>query len=316
MTRNSGLAVLTSGHHSPSPNIAIVGGGIASFVTGITLRERLPNATITLYTAVGETMLGGQLASWNEHGYPVEHGLHALFGFYDHILPILKKIGAFENLTRSKEHIFVRERGVLHRFDLRTWPATYRGLTAVEKIKLLVAAPAISRLVFDVRRKGFGVFDAYDQRDLRALARMHGVPGSVLQSGFFRQFYEAAFNAPSELSAAVALESIYKIFSKKWHYYFNSPTRESIVAPLQRYFIDRCAGRIEFNQKLIRVRTDDAGVRVLGLDFENQVTGGRPSVEADEYVLALGLEDFKRVDCGAIASQHGYFRNEIGRAHV
>ena len=289
--------------------IAIVGGGIASFVAGITLRERLPNAAITLYSAAGETMIGGQLASWNEQGYPVEHGLHALFGFYDHILPILKKIGAYENLTRSKEHIFIHERGAIHRFDLRTWPATYRGFTAVQKVRFLAAVPAIGKLVLDVKRKGFGVFDAYDQCDLRALARTHGVPESVLQSGFFRQFYEAAFNAPSELSAAVALESIYKIFSKRWHYYFNSPTTESIIAPLQRHFTHCCRGRIEFNQKLIKVRTDDAGVRVVGLDFENQATGGRVSVEADEYVLALGLEDFKQVDFGAVASQHDYFRN-------
>jgi len=298
-----------STHHSPALKIAIVGGGIASFVAGITLRERLPNAAITLYSAVGETMIGGQLASWNEQGYPVEHGLHALFGFYDHILPILKTIGAYENLTRSKEHVFVNERGAIHRFDLRTWPATYSGFTAAEKLRLLAAAPAIGKLVLDVKRKGLGVFDAYDQRDLRALARKHGVPESVLQSGFFRQFYEAAFNAPSELSAAVALESIYKIFSKKWHYYFNSPTSESIIAPLQRHFTDRCRGRIEFDHKLVAVRADDAGVRVVGLDFENPVTRGRLSVEADEYVLALGLEDFKLVDFGAIASRHDYFRN-------
>ena len=254
-------------------------------------------------------MIGGQLASWNEQGYPIEHGLHALFGFYDHILPILKKIGAYENLTRSKEHIFIRERGAIHRFDLRTWPATYRGFTVAEKMRFIAAAPAIAKLVLDVKRKGFGVFDAYDPYDLRALARKHGVPESVLQSGFFRQFYEAAFNAPSELSAAVALESIYKIFSKRWHYYFNSPTRESIIAPLQRHFTHCCRGRIEFNQKLTNVRTDDIGTRVVGLDFENQATGDRLSVEADEYVLALGLEDFKLVDFGAIAAQHDYFRN-------
>jgi uncharacterized protein with NAD-binding domain and iron-sulfur cluster len=289
--------------------LAIVGGGIASFVAGITLREKLPDAAITLYTAAGETMLGGQLASWKEQGYPVEHGLHALFGFYDHILPILKKIGAYENLTRSKEHIFIHEQGAIHRFDLRTWPATYRGFTAAQKVQLLAAAPAIGRLVLDVKRKGWGAFDAYDRCDLRALARMHGVPESVLQSGFFRQFYEAAFNAPSELSAAVALESIYKIFSKRWHYYFNLPTTESIIAPLQRYFTRCCRGRIEFDQKLTRVRTDAAGARVVGLDFENQATGGRNSVTADEYVLALGLEDFKQVDFGAIASRNAYFRN-------
>jgi uncharacterized protein with NAD-binding domain and iron-sulfur cluster len=298
-----------STHHSPTLKIAIVGGGIASFVAGITLRERLPHATITLYCVTGETMIGGQLASWNEQGYPVEHGLHALFGFYDHILPILKKIGAYDNFTRSKEHIFIRERGAIHRFDLHTWPATYRGFTAAQKMRFLAAAPAIGKLVLDVKRKGFGMIDTYDQYDLRALARLHGVPELVLQSGFFRQFYEAAFNAPSELSAAVALGSIYKIFSKRWHYYFNSPSRQSIIDPLQRHFTQCCRGRIEFNQKLIEVRTDDDGVRVVGLDFESQAKGGRLSVEADEYVLALGLEDFKLVDFGAIASQHDYFRN-------
>lgn len=288
-------------------SIAIVGGGVASFVAGITLREKLPNAAITLYSAASETMIGGQLASWKEDGYPVEHGLHALFGFYEHILPILKKIGAFENLSRSKEHIFIRERGSVHRFDLGTWPATYRGFTLAEKLRLLAAVPAICKLALDVKRKGFGIFDAYDQYDLRALARRRGVPESVLQSGFFRQFYEAAFNAPSELSASVALESIYKIFSKRWHYYFNAPTRETIIVPLQRHFTDCCRGRIEFNQRLIKVR--NAGGKVVGLDFENPVTGGRESIEADEYVLALGLEDFKQVDFGAIGSQHDYFRN-------
>src|SRR6185312_1729317 len=168
--------------------------------------------------------------------------------------------------------------GAIHRFDLRTWPATYRGFTTAQKVQLLAAAPAIVKLMLDVRRKGSAAFDAYDDCDLRALARRHGVPDSVLRSGFFRQFYEAAFNAPSELSAAVALESIYKIFSRRWHYYFNSPTSESIIAPLQRYFTGHCRGRIEFNRRLTGVRTDDAGTRVVGLDFASQAARGQTSV--------------------------------------
>ena len=173
-------------------------------------------------------------------------------------------------------------------------------------MRFLAAAPARSASCCSTfKRKGAGVFDAYDQYDLRALAGKHGVPASVLHSGFFRQFYEAAFNAPAELSAAVALQSIYKIFSKKWHATTSNSRRrgKSIIAPLQRHFIDRCHGRIEFNHKLIRVRADEAGSRAAGLDFENLATGGRLSVAADEYVLALGLEDFKRVDFGAIASE-------------
>ena len=234
-------------------------------------------------------MLGGQLASWHEQGYPVEHGLHALFGFYDHILPMLKKVGAHENLTRSKEYIFIHERGTIHRFDLRTWPASYRGFTVLQKAQILAAAPALGKLVLDVKRKGLGVFAAYDGCDLRALARRHGVPESVLQSGFFRQFYEAAFNAPSELSAAVALESIYKVFSRRWHYYFNAPTTESIIAPLQRYFTQCCRGRIEFHHKLTKVRTDEVGGRVLGLDFENQATGGPVRSRRTNMFLRSGL---------------------------
>jgi uncharacterized protein with NAD-binding domain and iron-sulfur cluster len=307
---NEGSWMSTGAINGSQPiRIAIVGGGVASFVAGITLRESLPNAKITLYTAADAATIGGQLASWNEAGYPIEHGLHALFGFYDHILPILKRIGAHENLTRSKEHIFVRERGGMHRFDLRTWLASYRGFTSWEKLRCLRAAPAIGRIVLDFKRRGFRAFDALDRHDLRALFRTHGVPESVLQSGFFRQFYEAAFNAPSELSAAVAIGSLYKIFSKPWHYYFNSPTMESIIAPLQRHFTDVCGGSIEFSRKLVEVRTDEDGVRVLGMEFQDQLTGARLTVQADEYVLALGLEDFKQIAFGPAASRYDYFRN-------
>jgi hypothetical protein len=61
-------------------------------------------------------------------------------------------------LTRSKEHIFVQERGAIHRFDLRTWPATYRGFTAAEKMRFLAAAPAIAKLVLDVKRNGVSAY--------------------------------------------------------------------------------------------------------------------------------------------------------------
>ena len=62
--------------------IVIVGGGIASFVAGIELRDRLPSAEIEILTAESDELIGGQLASWSENGFPIEHGLHALFGFY------------------------------------------------------------------------------------------------------------------------------------------------------------------------------------------------------------------------------------------
>lgn len=70
--------------------ILIAGGGVASFVAGIELRDRLPNAEIVLVSAADEKAVSGQLASWDKPGFPIEHGLHALFGFYENIVPIFK----------------------------------------------------------------------------------------------------------------------------------------------------------------------------------------------------------------------------------
>lgn len=99
---------------SRPPSVLIVGGGVAGLLAGIEVRDRLPDARILLLTAEREDRLGGHLASWDEAGYPVEHGLHALFGFYDTLLPTLERVGAMGNFTRSKPWTWVMERGELH----------------------------------------------------------------------------------------------------------------------------------------------------------------------------------------------------------
>jgi uncharacterized protein with NAD-binding domain and iron-sulfur cluster len=89
------------GEASPK-KIVIVGGGVASMAAGIELRERMPNCRVELITDAEPDHFGGQVASWDEHGYPIEHGLHALFGFYDEILPLLERIGALDNFTPAQ----------------------------------------------------------------------------------------------------------------------------------------------------------------------------------------------------------------------
>ena len=78
-------------------SVLIVGGGVASFVAGTEIRERLPDAQVTIVSDASETMLGGQLASSDDGGYPTEHGLDALFGGHDPIFPRLRRIGALEH---------------------------------------------------------------------------------------------------------------------------------------------------------------------------------------------------------------------------
>lgn len=58
------------------PHVIIAGTGLSALLTGLLVMEGLPRAEITLLAAEPDRLLGGQLASWDEGGYPVEHGLH------------------------------------------------------------------------------------------------------------------------------------------------------------------------------------------------------------------------------------------------
>lgn len=292
-----------------APKVLIIGGGIASFVAGIELREKIPNAEITILSAANESMLGGQLASWDVDEFPIEHGLHALFGFYNHILPILKKVGADKNFTKSAKRTFVYERGKIHRFNLQTWLTTYNGFTAKEKLQLAKCIPSLLKLVAKVETQGLAVFDEFDTMDLREFARNFGIPESVIQSNFFRQFYDAAFNEPHELSASVGLEAIYKIFSKPWHYYFNAPSREALIEPLRKYFIEKCRGQLVLNHKLIRILHETGAPEIKSLEIQNLLTLKTEQHKADYYILALGLEDFKQVSLDGGLAELPYFSN-------
>lgn len=287
---------------SGRPTVVLVGGGVSAFLAGIELRDRLPDARLVLVTADREDRLGGHLASWDEDGYPVEHGLHALFGFYETLLPTLERIGAMGNFTRSREWTFVAERGALHRFSPSTWPLTYRGFRAREKLALARLLPAIGPTLLRPAQPDLEAVRALDHLDLRALARERGVPESVVRSNFVRQLYDAPFNEPGELSATVAVQGLARIFARPWHYYFNGPSRECLVEPLHRHFTDRCGGEVRFDARVRALAWDAAGARVTGVEL---VDGAR--IDADAVVVAVGVEEFKQLDLGARWAAHPTF---------
>lgn len=288
----------------PEPTrVAIVGGGLASVVAGIELRDRLPNADICIHTAADEEHVGGQLASWNEAGYPVEHGLHALFSFYDRLLPIVRRVGAEGNFTRSKAHVFICENGAIHKFSPKTWLTTYGGFGLRERLEVAAFVPSLARMLLELRRRGWDAFDDYDGYDLREFFQHHGVRTAV-HGNFFRQFYDAAFSGRQPLSAAVGLECLFKIFHRPWHYYFNGSSRETLIAPMLRYFLGPCRGRIAYRRRVTRLCFSADGTRVTSV-----ATSDGETIQADEFVLALALDDFKALDLGAVGRDLAYFRN-------
>ena len=269
----------------------------------------IPNAEIEILTAESDELIGGQLASWSENGFPIEHGLHALFGFYTSAIPYVHRVGAFKNLTRSKDFLLVHEHGKLLRFNPRTWFASYRGFTPRQRLSLARFLPKVAEMVARVNLQGFDILDNYDHYDFRAFCVAHGLDKDITQSNFFRQFYDGAFNEPHELSAAVGLKSLFRIFSKPWMYYFNTPTREAIVNPFKRYFESECKGVIHYNRKVTRLNMHPNGKSVSSLEILNPTTGEVSLQKGDAYIIAVGLEQFKEIDFGEIARSHEYFQN-------
>jgi 15-cis-phytoene desaturase len=262
-------------------------------------RFSFPEFDIDLYTAADDKLLGGQLASWDEDGYPIEHGLHSLFDFYDSILPLLKRAGALGSLTRAPKHIFIFDRGAIRKFHPRTFFLTYRGFTASEKWALRRLVPIAARIISDIRLGGYTALDKYDALDLREYGRLVGLPESILQSRFVQQFYDAGFNEPYHLSAAVGINSIYRIFKRPGLLFFNHSSRDTIISPLLAYF-ERLGGRVHIRHRLTNVHLAAAGDRISHLVFENSETGDVLTEAGDSFILALGLEDFKSVRLGGL----------------
>jgi uncharacterized protein with NAD-binding domain and iron-sulfur cluster len=279
--------------------VVIVGGGVASLVAGIELRESLPRCEVEILTDVEPARLGGQVGSWDERGYPIEHGLHALFGFYDQILPLLERIGALANFTRSPSSINVHERGGVQRFRPRSWVLTYRGMSLRERLGLARCLPPLRRRFHDVLSGPLPALDDYDRYDLREFLRAQGVPPSVLESDFVRSLYDGPFSHPHQMSAALGLQSLYRIFARPWHYHFNYPARDALVEPLRRHFVDACGGRVRYRTRLERLHRDPRDGRVRALEVR-AADGRTQRVDGDAFVIALGLESFKRLDLGAL----------------
>jgi uncharacterized protein with NAD-binding domain and iron-sulfur cluster len=293
---------------SSAPRVLIVGGGIASFLLGIELHDRLPHAKVTIVSADDEARLGGHLASWDEGGYPIEHGLHALFGFYETALTMLERVGAMSNFTRSKPYTFVSERGGLHAFNPATWLLSYDGFGRREKLALTRLLPSLGLAYSRAFRDSDLSMHELDSLDFRELARQRGMPRSVVESNFVRQLYDAPFNEPGELSATVAVQGLAKIFSRPWHYYFDGSSRECLIDPLREHFERVCGGTLRLGARVRRPVYDATGLRATGVELVD-TSGGVPEVmTADEIVFAVGLEDFKSIDFGRWADAP-YFRN-------
>lgn len=284
--------------HGGRPRVVIVGGGVASLVAGIALAQKWPDGQIELVTDTSPERAGGQLASWDERGYPVEHGLHALFGFYDEILPLLRRLGALAHFTRSPARVHAYEGGALRSFHPPTWPATFGGYPLRDRLAALRALPWFTRRAAELARAGDEALARYDALDLRALLRARGIPESIVAGNFMRALYDAPFCGARPMSAAMGLQALLRIFSRPWHYHFRLPSRRAIVAPLLRCFLAQRAGRARWRTRMLASEHGPDG-RVSAI-ITRGPDGRRERVVADAVIVAVDCESFKRLELGAL----------------
>lgn len=282
---------------SASRSITIVGGGVASLFLGIELRERLPDASIEILTADEDPHVGGHLASWDEDGFPIEHGFHSLFGFYDAALPRLERAGLSESFTQGPDRVYLYENGGLHPLESGSL-LRFGGHGLQQKLAMLPALWRVLSLQESAAGDGFDALDRFDALDFRELGRELGVGRAMLESNFVQMFYDFGFNGPLPMSAAVGLKTFFKLLSCPTLHHFNGPSRPTLIDPLTRRFVE-LGGRFEFGARLHRVELDPTGARAEALHLARR-GGPEERVPVDQLVLALDLENFKRVGwCGA-----------------
>mmetsp|Transcript_10666 Transcript_10666/g.27710 ORF Transcript_10666/g.27710 Transcript_10666/m.27710 type:complete len:595 (-) Transcript_10666:206-1990(-) len=98
--------------------VGIVGAGLAGMVTAMDLSEA--GYDVEMFEA--RRFVGGKVSSWvDKDGNHIEMGLHVFFGCYYNLFGIMKRVGAFDNGLRLKDHrhVFVNRGGTIGELDFR-----------------------------------------------------------------------------------------------------------------------------------------------------------------------------------------------------
>src|SRR5690606_41479086 len=176
-----------------SPGVIIIGSGIASLLLGLELRERFPAVPVRIVTADTDAHAGGHLASWDEGGYPVEHGFHALFTCYRTALDALGRHGVLASFVRAPGHFFVYQRGAVRRMPVGL-RALVPPLPRRERRDGRWAYPGLIRTLIGLRAGKPGLVEELDRLDLReAFVRMGAGP-ALVSSDLLRMYYDFGFS--------------------------------------------------------------------------------------------------------------------------
>lgn len=254
------------------PRILIVGAGPAGLSAGVHLLEAAGGRLDVEIVSMGHH-IGGKAASWRDaDGYSIDHGFHAVFGFYEEMRSLARRAGV--DLRRS----LVPANGLFRYFDERSRSleefrfahnpfimlsryANFPGLSGAERAQLRVAFRRIAT------RATTASLESLDDICYRAFLLQNGVPESALAHPMLREAYELAFNAPHEISTYIVMKWAQlagRCYEDATYDYFAGGPSELFWDPIAAYF-QRLGGTLTLRQKLVALEHD--GQRLMAAHF-------------------------------------------------
>lgn len=272
--------------------VTIVGGGIASLLLGLELRRTRPDIPVVVLSADTPERAGGHLASWDDQGYPVEHGFHALFDFYEAALGLLGRHGLAERFVPGPPDFFVYDDD-----RITSVPHGLRGSTAaparlVDRIRGLRMLPAVAATLHAIERGDARTLTTLDSEDFRETLLRLGAGPTFVESPTVRMFYDFGFVGDDRLSSAVAFAILGRLLRTKRLLHFPGPSRDTLIDPLRALLLSSGATMID-RLTLTEIQLEGGRAKALVLRGPD---GERVERPVDELVLGLPIESFKHLE--------------------
>jgi len=269
-------------------SVLIIGGGLAGLQAGVELSAR--GFKITILERAG--IPGGKLKSWRDRhfgpaddpakqdpafpGYIREHGIHAVWGFYNNLREFLGRHGwRLANMpSDASVYNFLDKDGTESHLRNCTWPKPYDKLHLVLNARGVKHLPEADRMDFVKLAFKLFTFDytdpkqrAYmDSMTFMEYGRRQGLTETLLTK-ICDSLLEMAYFDNVTSASAVTLANIFQLVSGSTDdmkiSLYNNPVQESFIQPMVDFIRSR-GGEIHYNTEVTRFEKKDGLIsRVL-----------------------------------------------------